>query len=157
MRVAVLLGLAVITTALSACYEVQEPVVARGVRAPGIADGVWQRADGSEVGIQWDESSGAYRISAGGSVRLAAVGPSLYLADYQAERRIVMLVRTSENELSFTLPPPELEKNLAAASGATVRPGPIKLLGGPSQAIRAYLAAMAARPDLVEAERLHRR
>jgi hypothetical protein len=156
MRVAVLAGLMSAAMALSACYEVQGPVVTQGVRAAGIADGTWRRDDGTEVSIRWNEAEAAYRIGAGGAVRLAAVGPSLYLADYQAERRIVLLVTASENELVFRLPPDEAERMLAVGSGASIKAGPIKLLGGDPKAVSAYLTAMAARPDLVEAGRLTR-
>ncbi|CAA7624740.1 conserved hypothetical protein [Magnetospirillum sp. LM-5] len=141
---------------LSACYQVQVPVVDKGVRAPGVADGTWRRDDGTEVGLSWDEAAQAYRVSAGGVVRLAPAANGLYVADYQAERRIVLLLRASPRELVFLAPPEPVEKGLAAVHGAAIKAGPIKLLNGDVQAVAATLGAMAARPDLAEAGRLTR-
>jgi hypothetical protein len=141
---------------LSACYQVQGPVVDKGVRVAGIADGTWRRADGSEIALTWDEAAAAYRVGAGGMVRLAPAANGLYLADYQAERRIVLLLKANARELVFLLPPEAAETGLATGHGAAIKPGPIKLLNGKAQAVAATLAAMAARPDLVEAGRLTR-
>ncbi|MBF0327108.1 MAG: hypothetical protein HQL42_18830 [Alphaproteobacteria bacterium] len=141
---------------LAACYEVQVPLVDKGVRAAGIADGTWRRADGTDVTLAWDEAAGAYRVGAGGMVRLAPAANGLYVADYQAERRIVLLLRANARELVFLLPPEAVEKGVAAGHGAAIKAGPIKLLNGEPRAVAATLAAMAARPDLAEAGRLTR-
>lgn len=141
---------------LSACYEVQGPVVAEGVRAAGIADGSWRRDDGTEIALTWDEAARAYRVGAGGVVRLAPAANGLYLADYQAERRIVLLLKASPRELVFLLPPESVERGVAAGHGATIKAGPIKLLNGDATAVAAALAAMSTRPDLTEAGRLVR-
>jgi hypothetical protein len=154
MRGWVVVLLAAVT--LSACYQVQAPVVETGVQAEGVADGTWRRADGSEVALAWDETARAYRVSAGGMVRLAPTNGGLYLADYQAERRIVLLLKAAPRELVFLSPPAAAESGLAARHGAAIKAGPIKLLNGEPQAVAAALAAMAARADLVEAGRLTR-
>lgn len=153
MRFALFLLLAL---GLSACYEVRGPTVAEGVRVDAIRDGVWQRSDGSEVGLTWNAASGSYAISLGGTVRLAPLGP-LWLVDYQAERNIVMVAALRDNAVVFLEPSPEAEKRLAAAHGLALKPGPIKRLAAGAVERQRYLAAVAAlagTSDLVEVERL---
>lgn len=141
---------------LSACYQVTPAVVEAGVAVPGWKDGVYGRDDGTQVDVHWDGDQGAYVVGAGGMVRLAALADGLYLADYQAERRIVMLARLdSGGDVVFLIPPAVVETRLAKAQGLGLRPGPIPRLEGSASAIRAYFNALVAdKAALVEAGRL---
>jgi hypothetical protein len=145
-----------LATSVAACYEVESPVVEKGVRVQGIADGKWLLPDGRTMSVTWDETNGAYQIGAGGSVRLAPVTDTLYLADYQAERRIVMLMKAAPDRVTFYLPTDAVEKTLAGSSGASIKAGPVKILGGAPKSVQAYLAALAGRGDLTEAGHLTR-
>lgn len=141
---------------LAACYEVRGPTVAEGVRAEAVKDGLWRRSDGSEVTLAWDAAAGAYAIGMGGKVRLAPLG-NLWLADYQAERNIVMLAALRGDQVVFYSPTPEAETRLAAAHGLALKPGPIKRLAGEPAARQRYMADLAAlcgTGELVEVERL---
>lgn len=142
---------------LSGCYETRAPVVAEGVRPDGIRDGRWRRADGSELELSWAAAEGAFRVGAGGKVRLAPLG-RLWLADYQAERNVVLLARLAPDGVVLLEPTPETEKRLAAVHGLGVRPGPInRLAGGDGAAVRGFLADLAALDgtgQLREADRL---
>lgn len=142
---------------LSGCYETRIPVVAEGVRPDGIRDGRWRRADGSELELSWAAAEGAFRVGAGGKVRLAPLG-RLWLADYQAERNVVLLARLAPDGVVLLEPTPETEKRLAAVHGLGVRPGPInRLAGGDGAAVRGFLADLAALDgtgQLREADRL---
>lgn len=141
---------------LSACYQVTPVVVEKGVAAPGWKDGLYGRDDGTQVDIRWDGDQSAYVVGAGGVVRLAPLTGGLYLADYQAERRIVLLARLEPSgDVVFLIPSGPSEVQGTNAQGLVVRPGPIPRLEGPAAAIRDYFAALAAdRPGLVEAGRL---
>lgn len=148
----VLLGLL-----LAACYQVTPAVVEQGVALPGWRDGVYGRDDGSQVDVRWDGGRAAYGVGAGGWVRLAPLAGELYLADYQAERRIALLARRDDGgDLVFLAPPPELERRLVVAHGLAVRPGPIPRLDGDADALRRYFAALAGQgaAGLVEVARL---
>ncbi len=141
---------------LSACYQVTPPVVENGVAVPGWKDGIYGRDDGTQVDIRWDGGRAAYVVGAGGEVRLERLNDGLYLADYQAERRIVMLARLeADGDVVFLIPAPAQERQVTKSHGVSVRPGPIPRLDGSAGAIRAYFAALAAdKADLVEAGRL---
>lgn len=141
---------------LSACYQVAPPLVETGVAVPGWKDGVYGRDDGTQVDIRWDGGQGAYVVGAGGLVRLAPLAGGVYLADYQAERRIVMLARMEAGgDVVFLTPSPQREAQAVQSHGLSLRPGPIPRLDGSASAIRAYFAALATeRGDLVEAGRL---
>lgn len=141
---------------LSACYQVSPPLVENGVAVHGWKDGVYGRDDGTQVDIRWDGDQGAYVVGAGGLVRLAPLAGGVYLADYQAERRIVMLARMEAGgDVVFLTPSPQREAQAIQSQGLSLRPGPIPRLDGSASAIRAYFAALAAeKGDLVEAGRL---
>ena len=141
---------------LSACYETAAPVLAEGVRADAVRDGRWRRADGSEVVLAWDEGLRAYRVGAGGHVRLAPLG-GLWLADYQAARNVVLLARLAPDSVVLYAPTAEAEKRAMAAHGLSLRPGPVHRLSGDPDRQRRFLrdlAALDGTPDLREAERL---
>ncbi|MGE5514937.1 MAG: hypothetical protein ACM31D_03860 [Bacteroidota bacterium] len=127
---------------LSGCYEVSAPTVTQGVRAEGIKDGRWRRSDGSELVLSWDASAHAYRVAAGGVVRLAPVGP-LWLADYQAERNVVLLARIAPEQVLLYAPTAAAEQRLAAAHGLGLRPGPVNRLSGDAAETRRYLDDLA--------------
>jgi len=141
---------------LSACYQVSPAVVDKGAAVPGWKDGIYGRDDGTQVDIRWDAELGAYVIGAGGLVRLEPLAGGLYLADYQAERRIVLLARLEQGgDVVFLIPSRQREVQGVAAHGLNLRPGPIPRLDGSAASIRAYFTALAAdRADLVEAGRL---
>lgn len=141
---------------LSACYQVAPSVVEKGIAVPGWKDGVYGRDDGTQVDIRWDGDQGAYVVGAGGVVRLAPLSGDVYLADYQAERRIVMLARLeSDGDVVFLTPSSQRETQVARSQGVSLRPGPIPRLDGSASAIRAYFAALAMeKGDLVEVGRL---
>ena len=141
---------------LSGCYQVVPQVVEKGVAVPGWKDGLYGRDDGTQVDIRWDGGQGAYVIGAGGTARLEPLSGGLYLADYQAERRIVMLARLDKDgDLVFLIPSPGHEPQAAKSHGLSVRPGPIPRLEGSAGAIRAYFYGLAAdKAALVEAARL---
>ncbi len=141
---------------LSGCYETRAPVVAEGVRPDGIRDGRWRRGDGSELELSWTGTEHAFRVGAGGKVRLAPLG-RLWLADYQAERNVVLLARLSPDGVVLLEPTPEAERRLAAAHGLGVRPGPVNRLAGDDAAVRGFLTDLAALDgtgQLREADRL---
>lgn len=141
---------------LSGCYETRAPVVAEGVRPDGIRDGRWRRGDGSELELSWAGTEHAFRVGAGGKVRLAPLG-RLWLADYQAERNVVLLARLAPDGVVLLEPTPETERRLAAAHGLGVRPGPINRLAGDDAAVRGFLTDLAALDgtgQLREADRL---
>lgn len=153
-----LIAVLLLSLGVAACYEVREPTLAEGVRVEGLPDGVWRRSDGSEVALAWDGDAKGYRVSLGGTVRLAPVG-KLWLADYRAERSIVMLARVGAEQVVFLAPSDEAERRLAGGHGLALKPGPIKRLTGEAGERRQYLedlAALAGTPDLVEVERLTR-
>jgi hypothetical protein len=127
---------------LSGCYEVAEPLIPQGVRAELVKDGRWRRSDGSELVLTWDASAKAYRVAAGGVVRLAPMGP-LWLADYQAERDVVLLARIAPEQVLLYAPVPAAEKRLMAAHGLGVRPGPVNRLIGGAVETRRYLDDLA--------------
>ncbi len=140
---------------LCACYQVAEPVVATGARVPGLTEGVYRHSDGSTVTLTWEPALGAYGVGAGGTVRLEALAPGLYLADYQAERRIVLLAQVDGGTVVFRVPADALEHRLAKARGLGLRPGPVKILEGPAPAVHAYFVDLAkAGAELAVAERL---
>lgn len=152
----VLLLLPLFALLLSGCYEVGGPTVTQGVRADAVKDGRWRRSDGGEVVLAWDNAESAYAIASGGKVRLAPVG-ALWLADYQAERNVVMLARITPEQVVFFSPSAAAEKRLAAAHGLGVKPGPVNRLSGDATARRRYLgdvAALEGSADLDEVERL---
>lgn len=150
--------LALVGLVLSACYQVSPAVVEQGVAAPGWRDGLYGRDDGTQVDLRWDGERSAYVVGAGGMVRLARLDNGLYLADYQAERRIVLLARLDGNgDLVFLAPSEASERRSVAAFGLQVRSGPIPRLDGSAEAIRRYFAELArqgAAAELVEAGRL---
>lgn len=151
-----LLALPLLALMLSACYETAAPVVTEGVRAEAVKDGRWRRADGSEVVLTWDESARAYRVEAGGMVRLAPLG-KLWLADYQAARNVVLLARLAPDSVILYAPTPEAEQKAMAAHGLSLRPGPVNRLSGDGESQRRFLldlAALEGSPHLREAERL---
>lgn len=153
---AVLALLPVIVLLLSGCYETRAPVLRDGVRADAVKEGRWRRADGSEVVLRWDAAEHAYAVGAGGKVRLARLG-RLWLADYQAERNVVLLARLAPEQVVLVAPTPEAERRLAAAHHLTVRPGPVHRLAGDDESLRRYLSDLAALDgtgELREAERL---
>ena len=143
---------------LSACYQVSPTVVEKGVAAPGWRDGIYGRDDGTQVEIRWDGGQGAYVVGAGGTVRLAPLAGGLFLADYQAERRSVLLARLEAGgDVVFLTPSPAAERQGVAAHGLSVRPGPIPRLDGSAESVRHYFAALAAQgraAELTEAARL---
>lgn len=141
---------------MSACYQVTPQVVEKGVAVPGWKDGLYGSEDGTQVDIRWDGGQGAYVIGAGGEVRLEPLSGELYLADYRAERRIVMLARLDRGgDLVFLIPSPGHEQQATKSHGLSVRPGPIPRLEGSASAIRAYFATLAAdKGQLVETARL---
>lgn len=151
---AVLLPL-LLAVLLSGCYEVAAPTVTQGVRAELVKDGRWRRSDGSELVLTWDAGAKAYRVAAGGMVRLAPLGP-LWLADYQAERNVVLLARIAPEQVLLYAPVPAAEKRLAAAHGLGVRPGPVNRLTGDPVETRRYLDDLArlGGSELQVAERL---
>lgn len=140
--------------ALAGCYQGDGPLLADGAQGP-VKDGLWRRADGGEVDLTWDNAAKAYRVGAGGVVKLAPAG-ELWLADYQAERDIVLLARLSPEQVALLQPSPEAEKRLLAAHKLTLKPGPIRVLSGSAADRRRYLAAAAELPEaeLVEVGRL---
>ncbi|HTH15459.1 MAG TPA: hypothetical protein VL974_02295 [Magnetospirillum sp.] len=140
--------------ALAGCYQGDGPVLAEGAQGP-VKDGVWRRADGGEVELAWDGSTGGYRVGAGGVVRLAKAG-ELWLADYQAERDIVLLAKLTPEQVVLVQPKPEAEQRLLATHKLALKAGPIRLLSGSAAERRSYLAAAATLPesDLVEVGRL---
>lgn len=151
-----LVVLPVLAVMLSGCYETRAPVVAQGVRAEVVKDGRWRRSDGSELVLSWDQTDSAYRVKAGGEVRLAPLG-SLWLADYQAERNVVLLARLGKDQVVLFEPTPEAEARLTAAHGLGVRPGPVNQLSGDPAELRRFLGDLAKLADsgeLREAERL---
>ncbi|MGE5475513.1 MAG: hypothetical protein ACM3Q1_02575 [Bacteroidales bacterium] len=141
---------------LGGCYEVSTPVVSQGARAEMVKEGRWRRSDGSELVLTWDAAAHAYRVAAGGMVRLEPVG-QLWLADYQAERNVVLLARIAPEQVLLYVPSPAAEKRLAAAHGLSVRPGPVNRLNGDAGETRRYLTDLArldSSGELVVAERL---
>lgn len=141
----------VFTLALSACYQVTPGVVGAGVAVPGWRDGVYGRADGTQVDIRWDAEQGGYRVDAGGMVRVAALAGGLYLADYRAERSIALLARLGgDGDLVFLAPTPEVEGRGLAEQGLALRPGPVPRLDGPVEAVRRYFSALAAQGSAAE-------
>lgn len=148
--------LPVLAVLLSGCYETRAPVVTNGVRAEAMKDGRWRRADGSELVLSWNQADSAYRVDAGGEVRLAPLG-ALWLADYQAERNVVLLARLSKDQVVLLEPTPEVEAKLIAAHGLGVRPGPVNRLSGDPAELRRFLGDLAKLEGagvLREAERL---
>lgn len=153
MRRAVLLFVALL---LSGCYEVAAPTVTQGVRAEAVKDGRWRRADGSELVLSWDAGQQAYRVAQGGVVRLAPLG-HLWLADYQAQRNVVLLARVAPEQVLLYAPTPAAEQRLAAAHRLAVKPGPVYRLVGDGAETRRFLADLAALEgsgELEVAERL---
>ncbi|MBR9973268.1 hypothetical protein [Magnetospirillum sulfuroxidans] len=149
------LGVVMAALLLSACYQVSSPVVETGMAVPGWRDGVYGRDDGTQVDIRWDGEQGGYVIGAGGVVRLARLNASLFVADYQAERRIVLLARMAENgDVVFLVPSAEAERHLTAQNHLSVRPGPIPRLDGSSASVRRYFQDLATQAELTEAARL---
>lgn len=141
---------------LSGCYEIAAPAVPEGVRADVVKDGRWRRSDGSELVLSWDADARAYRVAAGGLVRLAPVGP-LWLADYQAARDVVLLARLAPEQVLLYAPTAAAEKRLTAAHHLAVKPGPVNRLAGDAADMRRFLADLAAldgSDELVVAERL---
>lgn len=158
MRPVRLLPLLLLAALLGGCYQTDGPTVAQGVKIETLKDGVWRRSDGSTLRLWWDAGSNAYAVASGGHVRLEPAGP-LWLADYQAERNVVMLARVTTDTVELLQPSPAAEQRLAATHALTVRPGPVNRLSGDAAARRHYLAELAAldgSPDLVVAERLSR-
>lgn len=148
--------LPVLAVLLSGCYETRAPVVAQGVRAEAIKDGRWRRSDGSELVLAWNAAQSAYRVDAGGEVRLAPVG-KLWLADYQAERNVVLLAGVGKDQVVLYEPTREAEARLMAAHGLGVRPGPVNQLSGDETELRRFLGDLAklqGSGELREAERL---
>lgn len=155
MRRAVLL-LPLLALLLGGCYEVSAPTVAQGVRAEAVKDGRWRRSDGSELVLTWDGAQQAYRVAQGGVVRLAPLG-QLWLADYQAQRDVVLLARVEPEQVQLYTPTPAAEKRLAAAHRLAVKPGPVYRLVGDVAETRRFLADLAALEgsgELEVAERL---
>lgn len=151
---AVLLLLSVLL--LGGCYEVAAPTVTQGVRAETVKEGRWRRADGSELVLTWDAGAGAYRVAAGGVVRLAPLG-KLWLADYQAERNLVLLARIAPEQVLLYAPSAAAEKRLAAVHHLAVRPGPVYRLAGDAAETRRFLEDLArldGSDELIVAERL---
>jgi hypothetical protein len=150
-----LLLFVLMSAALSACYQVSAPVVEAGVRAPGLADGAYRQDDGTKVALHWDQALGGYRIDSGGVVKVRPLTDLIYLADYQAERRIALLARRSQSgDLVFLVPPQSLEKQMTTQAGLSLRAGPIKILDGDADKLLRYFSSLAASPDLIEAGRL---
>lgn len=140
---------------LSACYQVSPSVVETGIAVPGWRDGVYGRDDGTQVDIRWDGDQGAYVIGAGGVVRLSQLNKTLFLADYQAERRIVLLARREENgDVVFLTPSAEAERRFTAQNQLSIKPGPIPRLDGSTSSIRHYFLDLADQAELTEAARL---
>lgn len=153
MRLAILPLLALL---LGGCYELAAPAVPEGVRAEAVKDGRWRRSDGSELVLRWDADARAYRVAAGGLVRLAPVG-RMWLADYQAARDVVLLARLAPEQVLLYAPTAAAEKRLAATHRLTVKPGPVNRLSGDAADTRRFLADLAAldgSDELVVAERL---
>lgn len=140
---------------LSACYQVSPSVVETGIAVPGWRDGVYGRDDGTQVDIRWDGDQSAYVVGAGGVVRLSRLNDGLFLADYQAERRIVLLARLAENgDVVFLTPSAAAERHFTGQNQLNVRPGPIPLLDGSASSIRHYFLDLAGQAELIEAARL---
>ncbi|CAA7618687.1 hypothetical protein [Magnetospirillum sp. UT-4] len=145
-----------VTLLLAACYEVDGPVVERGRRVEGVADGSYRRADGQVVTLAWDQTAGLYRLGEGGTVRVETLAGGLLLADYAAGRHIALLAAVQGDAVVFYMPGKDGAARLAKAHGVALRPGPVDRLGGSPDAVRAFLRAAAATSDLVESGRLER-
>lgn len=152
---AVLLPL-LLAALLSGCYETAAPTVTEGVRAEMVKDGRWRRSDGSELVLTWDASARAYRVAQGGVVRLAPLG-QLWLADYQAQRNVVLVARIAPEQVLLYEPVPAAEGRLLAAHHLGLHPGPVNRLNGNAAETRRFLddvARLDATGELKVAERL---
>lgn len=145
---------------LSACWQVKDPVVARGARVDGLADGLYRRPDGSEIMIRWNPGEGRYDVGMnGGGARVAPLGGGLFLVDYADAVRLVLVAGIEDGAIVIHTPTREAEARLAKAHGLTLKHGPVLVLAGRPEAVRALAAdaaTLAGTPDLVVAERLVR-
>ncbi len=157
MRVAILFLCSLL---LSACWQVKEPVVARGVKVDGLADGLYQRSDGSEVMIRWNGGQGRYDVGmTGGAARVAPLGGGLFLVDYSDAVRLAVVARIEDGTMVIEAPTPAAEERLAMAHGLSLRHGPVRVLAGTPEAVRALaadVASLAGTGELVETDRLTR-
>lgn len=145
---------------LSACWQVDGDTVPAdaAIRAEGVKDGVYRRADGSELAVRWNAAERVYDIGGGGvgKARAMRIGEHLTLVQFTGNIRLALLATLSGDDLVMLGPAPAVERRLAAKHGVVVRPGPINHLSGPPAAVRAYIAEAATLPaaELVEAGRL---
>lgn len=155
MRLAVLLACLL----LAACYQSGGEAVtaAEATRVDGVADGLYRRADGSELMVRWNGAERAYDVGVGGGrVRAVPAGNGLWLLDYAERGHLVLLVRVAGGAIQVVLPRPEIEVRLLKAHRLTLKPGPVDQVVGTTADLRAYFADLAASGQLEPGERLVR-
>ncbi|MGE5503812.1 MAG: hypothetical protein ACM31L_05260 [Actinomycetota bacterium] len=145
---AVLAALALLS--LAACWQVDADVVpADAVTRPeGVKDGVYRRADGTELAVRWNEAERAFDIggSAVGKARVAKAGANLYLVQFTGNMRLALLAARDGDDLALLSPAPAAQARLATRHGVSLRPGPIDQLVGSPAAVRAYLTEASTLP-----------
>ncbi|MBI5164080.1 MAG: hypothetical protein HY985_09285 [Magnetospirillum sp.] len=144
---------------LPACYQVGTEVVpaARAVRVAGLTDGLYRRADGTEVMVRWNAHESRYDIGVnGGRARAEPVTDRLFLVDYVDKFHLALLVSADAEGIAVHLPAAASEARLLADYRVARKAGPVDGLAGPADAVRACLLAMASVDDLAVAERLTR-
>ncbi len=155
MRFAALLACLLLT----ACYQANGEAVtaAEARRVDGVADGLYRRADGSELMVRWDGAERAYDIGVGGGrVRAVPAGSGLWLLDYAERGHLVLLARVVDGAIQVVLPRPGIEARLLKAHRLTLKPGPVDQVVGTTADLRAYFADLAASGQLEPGERLVR-